>query len=161
MVAGEKRRIRATCTKFDVTREHYNITFCKAKIVFTCLEPFFYAASKQSYTFPGKVATFTEEVTNNGSAESLPIFYHIFGATTAVTAVAITAFGKTMTVTNSFSANDILIIDSENKKVTKNGTEIDYSGSFPIFPTGSNPFTVTYTGTVAVDVTLLQNKNYL
>lgn len=161
LVNGEYRKIKATLGKFDMRREHYNITFCQVDITFTALEPFFYADSKQSYSFLGKTGTFTEEVTNAGSAESLPVFYHIFGATTAVTAVAFTAFNRTLTINTSFAQNDILIIDGVNKSVTKNGVEIDYTGAFPIFPPGSNLFKFTYTGTVSVDVTLIQDKNYL
>lgn len=140
-VNGEIRRIKATCTRFDTRREHYNVTYCTVDVTFTTLEAFFYASSKQSYNFQGKTGTFSDEITNGGSAESLPVFYHIFGATTAVTAVTLTAFSKVLTISNTFAVNDILIIDSENKTVTKNGVDIDYTGSFPVFPPGSNPFT--------------------
>ena len=160
-VNSEKRRIKATCTKFDVGRLYYNITFAKVKIEFTTLEPFFYAVAKQYATFQAKNATFSEEVTNTWSADSLPVFYHIFGAGSTVTESRLTAFGKVLIITNTFAPNDILIVNSENKTVTKNGVEIDYSGSFPIFPPGSNPFTIQYTGAVLVDVTMIQNKNYL
>lgn len=161
LVNTERRRIKATCTKFDTKREYYNITFCKIDVTFTTLEPFFYAETKQSYNFLGKTGTFSEEVTNLGSTDSLPVFYHIFGAGSAVTNVAFTAFSRTLSIANTFAANDILIIDAVNKSVTKNGVEIDYTGAFPVFPPGSNPFTTSYTGTVLADVTLIQDKNYL
>lgn len=134
LVNGEYRKIKASLSRFDVRREHYHVTYCTVDVTFTTLEAFFYASSKQSYNFQGKTGTFSDEVTNGGSAESLPVFYHIFKTTTAVTAVTLTAFGKVLTITNNFSVNDILIIDSENKTVTKNGVDIDYTGAFPAFP---------------------------
>lgn len=160
-VNGEIRRIKANLTKFDAGRMHYNVSFTKANIEFTSVEPFFYAKNKQSYEFLGMTGTFSQEVTNAGSVESLPIFYFIAGAGSNITSLAITAFGKTITIPTTLIAGDVLIVDSENKTVTENGTPVNYTGFFPIFPPGSNPFTVTTVGTTALDLTLIQNKNYL
>lgn len=160
-VNGEIRRIKATLTKFDAGRMHYNITFAKVVIEFTAIEPFFYAKDKQSYEFLGMTGTSSFEISNLGSVESLPIFYVIGTAWSNVSSLAITAFGKTLTVSTTITPWDILIISSEDKTVTKNGAEINYTGFFPIFPPGSNPFTITTVWTTALDITLIQNKNYL
>lgn len=160
-VNGEIRRIKATLTKFDAGRMHYNITFTKATIEFTALEPFFYAKNKQSYEFLGQTATFSQEITNEGSVESLPSFYFIATPGANITSLAITAFGKTLTIPTTLVSGDILIVSSQDKTVTENGVEIDYTGFFPIFPPGSNPFTVTLVGTTFLDLTIIQNKNYL
>ena len=160
VVAGETRTIKATCKRIDFQRKHYNITFVQAQITFESKEPFWYSKSSQSFQFLGKTGTFSEEFTNLGSANGNPALYFIFG-TSSVSAVTITAFGKTLTLSTSFSTGDILIVDSGKKSITKNGTEIDYTGQFPIFKPGSCPFTVTFTGTVAVDLTVIVPKNYL
>lgn len=140
---------------------HYNITFTKASIEFTALEPFFYAKNKQSYEFLGITGSGGFEVTNTGSVEALPVFYFIATAGCNISSLAITAFSKTFTISSTIVAGDIVILSSEKKTVTKNGVEINYTGFFPIFPTGSNPFTLTTIGTTALDLTLIQNKNYL
>lgn len=160
-VNGEIRRIKATLTKFDAGRMHYNVTFTKATLEFTAIEPFFYAKNKQSYEFLGVTGTSSYEVSNDGSVESQPVFYIIGTSWSSVTSLAITAFGKTLTISTTISSWDILIVSSEEKTVTKNGVEIDYTGYFPVFPPGSNPFTITTVGTIALDITLIQNKNYL
>lgn len=160
-VNGEIRRIKATLTKFDAGRMHYNITFTKATIEFTALEPFFYAKDKQSYEFLGITGSGGFEVTNTGSVEALPVFYFIATAGCNISSLSITAFSKTFTISSTIVASDIVILSSETKTVTKNGIEIDYTGFFPIFPPGSNPFTLTTVGTTALDLTLIQNKNYL
>lgn len=160
-VNGEIRRIKATLTKFDAGRMHYNVSFTKATLEFTAVEPFFYAKNKQSYEFLGVTGSSGFEIENEGSVESLPALYFIGTATCNISSLAITAFGKTLTVSTTLVAGDILIVSSEDKTVTKNGAEIDYTGFFPIFPPGSNPFTVTTVGTTALDITIIQNKNYL
>lgn len=160
-VNDDIRRIKATVTALVFDKQHYNINFVNAEITFTALEPFFYAYNSQSWLFEGKTITFDSEITNAGSANTDPVFYVIFGAGTATSAVAITAFGRTITVTTSFVSGDVLIINADTKTVTKNGTALDYTGIFPIFETGSCPFTTTFTGTTLADVTLILAKNYL
>lgn len=161
LVNDETRRIKATCTRVDFGRKNYNITFTNVQVTFTAVEPFFYSKSVQSFQFLGKTGTFSEEFTSQGSAAALPDFYFIFGATSAVTQLAITAFGRTLTIANTFASGDILIVKSSTKSITKNGTEIDYTGQFPEIQPGSAPFTVAITGTVAVDTTVVVPKNYL
>lgn len=160
-VNDEVRRIKATLTDIVFKKEHYNINFVNVDITFRSVEPFFYATTSQTSTFEGKTVTFDEEVTNTGSAESDPQFYFIFGATTATTVVSITAFSRTISVTNTFASGDILIVNSDTKSVTKNGVEIDYSGIFPIFSPGLCSFNVAFTGTTLADVSLILAKNYL
>lgn len=145
-VNSEVRRIRATVTKTNFAREHYHITFCPLTVTFTVLEPFFYAYNAQSFAYTGKTATFSEEITHRGTADADPVFYFIFGTGSTVTAITLTnPDTTTLVIANTFAINDILIIDAGNKIITKNGTEIDYTGVFPSFTPGSNPFTFTIT----------------
>lgn len=160
-VNDETRRIKATCTKIDFKRQHYNVTFATADVTFQALEPFFYAANAQSFQFQAQSGSFFGEFTNTGSADSLPALYFIFGAGTAATELQINAFGLSLTIANSFANNDVLIVDAKNKSVTKNGAEIDYTGQFPKFPPGSCPFQIAMTGTSLLDLTAIVPKNYL
>lgn len=130
-------------------------------MTFTALEPFFYSKSAQSFQYLGKTATFSEEFTNQGSTSALPAFYFIFGAGSAVTQIQITAFDRTLEIANTFASGDILIVDASGKSITKNALQIDYTGQFPELEPGSCPFTVTITGTVAVDTTVVVPKNYI
>lgn len=127
VVAGETRRIKATCTKLTFGRQNYHVTFINAVITFQALEPFFYSVSAQSFQFQAQTGSFFGEFTNGGSVESNPVLYFIFSATTSVTAMSITAFGKTLTINTSFAVNDILIINAQTKSITKNDVEIDYT----------------------------------
>lgn len=66
-----------------------------------------------------------------------------------------------MTVARTFSPGDVLIIDCDGKTVKHNGAAVDYSGMFPTFSPGSNPFHTVITGTALVDLTAIAAKNYL
>ncbi len=158
----EIRRIKATLTDLDLPRQHFNITFCEITLVFTTAEPFFYAITNQSSTFEAKTGNFTEDMTHDGSAEKSPRVYFVFGVGTTATAMTITdPEGRVLTVTTALTNGDLLLVDGDNKVVELNGTEIDFSGSFPIFSPGGNNFTVGFTGTVLADVTFILQKNYL
>lgn len=158
----EVRRIKATLTNLDLPRQHFNITFCEITLVFTTAEPFFYAVTNQSITFEAKTGNFTEDMTHEGSAEKSPRVYFVFGAGTTATALTITdPDGRVLTVTTAITNGDVVLVDGDNKVVELNGTEIDFSGSFPIFSPGGNNFTVGFTGTVLADVSFILQKNYL
>jgi len=157
----ETRRIKATCTKIAFGRQHYNVTYITAEVTFQALEPFFYAVNAQSLQLQAQSGSFSAELTNDGSADSLPTLYFIFGAGTAATELQINAFGLSLTIPSTYANNDVLIVDSKNKSVTKNGVEIDYTGQFPKFPPGSCPFQIAITGTSLLDLTAIIPKNYL
>ena len=57
----------------------------------------------------------------------------IFNSAVGITDVSFSANGKTLTVTDTFSSGEVLLLDSQNKIVSVNGTEIDYDGTFPEF----------------------------
>lgn len=158
----EVRQILATVTDLSYNRDHYHITYSPITITFQTAEPFFYAKQDQILGVLAKTATFTEEMTHDGCAESNPNVIMSFWSWSAVTAVSFTdPDGRILTVSTSLVNSDILVIDCEQKIVTKNSVEIDYTGAFPIFSPGTNNFTITITWTVLVDTTISLPKNYL
>jgi hypothetical protein len=44
---------------------------------------------------------------------------------------------RTLKVSNTFSAGDVVVIDADQKKVQKNDIDVDFTGQFPNFQTGS------------------------
>ena len=160
-VNGEIRRIRATLTALNFDRKHYNVTFVTGDCTFTAAEAFFRAANDQSWLFQSRGTDFWEEIGHAGSADTDPKFYYVFSAGTSATQLALTCRNRTVTVARTFAPGDVLVIDCDAKAVTHNGAAVDYSGMFPTFQPGSNPFHTVIAGTAVVDLTAIAAKNYL
>ena len=153
---GVVRRFVATLTNAEqlfAARQPWNITVCPFKAVFTCETPFGtdrdYSNTSQSIT--SSPTTLTAE--NLGTIKTQPVVLLVFDAASSVTVVDLTnaTTGEEIKYTGSCAANDVLVFDSEMKTVTKNGTAVDYAGSFPTLDAGSNnvKFTVTATSFTA------------
>ena len=160
-INDEIRRIKAAVKDIAFDRNHYNITYCNARITFQTVEPFFYAKNAQSFEFLAMSGSFYWEFSSEWSVESDPKIYILFQAGTTATGIDFVANGKTMTISQSFTSGDVLIIDAQNKNITKNGVEIDYTWQFPQFSPGSCPFNVAITWTSLMDMTIILPKNYL
>ena len=70
--------------------------------------------------------------------------------------------GDKLTLTTTIAAGDEIIIDENTLKVTKNGSEMPYTGIFPYFGVGANVYSIQFTGTsVTYTSTLSYLKTYL
>ena len=157
---GVIRRIKVNCTSNPQVFEHYNVNFARFNITFTSFDPFWYKIDYQSTSISGKSATFQEEITNQGTAQSDVKAYILFWSTNT-TEVKLKINEDEITVTHSFSDNDILLIDWENKRVYVWETSVDYSGIFPYMWNWSNFFTFTIDGTFTCDALVINRKNYV
>lgn len=157
---GVIRRIKVNCTSNPQVFQHYNNTFLKLEVTFESLEPFWYKLDKQSTTISSKTASFQEEITNEGNAQADVVAYVLFWSTNT-TQVKMKINDYEITVDHTFSNNDVLKIDGENKRVYVNETSIDYSGIFPFMGNASNFFTFTINWTFTADVLILNKKNYV
>jgi len=156
----EYRKIKVNCTSNPKIFNHYNLTFLTMDLTFESLEPFWYKDSYQSANITWKTTNFSEEITNEGIARTDPNIYMIFNTAT-VTAFNIELWDNTITITETITDWDIIYINWEEKTVELNGTEIDYSWTFPEMTIGSNFFNYTITGTFNLDTIILNRKNYV
>lgn len=81
--------------------------------------------------------------------------------TATVTDLSLELWENTIWITESITDWDIIIIDSENKKVWKNTSELDYTWTFPIMWTWSNFFNFDITWTFDTNVLILNKRNYV
>ncbi len=131
-------------------RDHYHMTMCPYEIELIALQPFGRSGGRTVTDVPTPIAVSptTMEFVNAGTAEADSLAY-----LTVVTAGTLsqivwenTTNGDKVTIPSSFSNGDQIVIDGENRRVTKNGVEIDYTGVLPKIISGSNAFKITLTG---------------
>jgi len=107
-------------------------------------------------------ASYEDTITIEGTAEPKPTITITVDSETDLTKLEFTANGNKIGITAAFNAADVLVIDCENKKVTLNGTEVDYDGIFPNFVIGSNAYTVDTTASARqYDLVIQYYKSYL
>lgn len=134
--AGSTRRYIATKNAISIERSNTSLV-ARFTISFICTNPFGVdVASTNIINVTGHTtATLTVQPTIGGSAEyQLPKF--------TITVNSKTGTGDYIQITNNQSdqkilvygqgltTGSVLVIDCENRKVTLNGTEVDYSGTF-------------------------------
>lgn len=148
--SGGTRRYIATAGTPKIQRRQ-NSYIALFQVPITCTNPFGLdtSASTLFATHTGStVATFTETPTVGGNAPfQLPIF--------TITLTAITGAGDYVLISNDNNNQeiliygmglvngDVLVIDCEQRIVTLNGDEIDYSGTFLELEPGANSITYT------------------
>jgi hypothetical protein len=104
---------------------------------------------------------------NEWTYTSFPVFYFIANTSCNITNISITikkvweVNGYTITIPTTFVNWDVIIADFVNKSIKKNWTDINFSWIMrPLF-VGSNTINLDFTGTIAVDTTLVYNPTYL
>lgn len=162
---GVFRQLSATVTsmKFPPIKSNDFVAW-PIEIVMESLEPHFYDSTKETKTIASITWDTQEEITNTGTVESYPIIYLLFGTgIVGLTSLDLEMGWYTISITETITDSDILIIDSENKSVTLNGTDIDYDWPLPVLEVGTNSFELTFTpwANVSMDMISIFKKNYL
>lgn len=163
------RRYVATARKPLINRRQQSLV-ATFQMEFICTNPFGLDTSSSALFAThnnSTVATFTEAPTVGGNAPfQLPIF--------TITIDALTGAGDYVQISNDNNnqelivygqglvAGDVVVIDCVERKVTLNGNEIDYDGTFLELEPGAN--SITYTDgftTRTVDVAASYVKRWL
>jgi hypothetical protein len=146
-------------------RDHYHMTMCPFEVELVALQPFGRSGIRTVTDVPTPVAASptTMEFVNAGTSEADSLAY-----LTVITAGTLsqiiwenTTNGDRLVVAGTFMNGDQIVIDGENRRVTKNGTEIDYTGVLPKINAGSNAFQITLTGSgYSISVSELHYSRY-
>lgn len=133
-VNGNIRRAKASCVNLDslFDRQHYHITFIPFTIQFRIISEFSKELARKTQSFNNLTDDITEEITNTGTVSTNPTVSIVFNTATTVNNVTFGIGDNTITISEAISASDVIQIDCENKTVTLNSLEIDFSGTFPI-----------------------------
>ena len=146
---GSTRRYKGTLAGLSAPEEFYNITHLPYTAEFLC-QPFGYGTSTVSITASDVTASsHTETFTVTGTYKPLPTITITFTAESGASSVTITQMdtGDQTLIEQAFTANDVLIINTETQKVTLNAVNIDFTGPIPEFATGSNSLNIAVSST--------------
>jgi len=146
--------------------------FVPLRLLFTCNDPFGYAVTEDSDLKAGVTTNgYTWNIINNGQDYAYCIVTitfnqaqeHIYVSNNTITDCR-------LDITNSFSASDVLVINSKTMRINKNssysptglGDGGENGAEFPIVKVGTNEFEIgTDDATLNVDVKVTFNKTYL
>ncbi len=162
---GTFKEIQTTMQTVEFLNPHYATTRKEFNVTFQGIKSFWRdnAYSSQSL-FDETSLSIDGTMDNSGSITAEPIVIVIFSAASAITAISFTntTTGEEVSITESLSTGDVVIFDSEQKIVTVNGTEVEFSGVLPELIVGLNSYTIDLTGTSAtVDITAKHKNQYL
>lgn len=156
------RRIKVNCLSAPKNIEHYNNTFLQLDLSFETLEPFFYDINYQTSSFLNRTANFNEEITNLWTAISETKIFLAFKTWISwVNNIIITFWDKVMTLNETITDNDVIIINWEDKTVQINWIDVDYNWVFTPLEINSNIINFTINGVYNCDINVLNKVNYI
>lgn len=157
------RRAKASCVNMSslFEREHYHITFIPFIIEFRLIWEFSKELLRQTQNFNSLTSNLTEEIINWGTVRTNPTLSLVFTSAISVNNITFSIGSNQLTIWESISASDVLIIDCETKTIKLNNIDIDYSWTFPILEVWTNSYTVTVNGTKQYNLSLSYFNNYL
>lgn len=157
---GTTRRYTATVNKIDISRPR-GLTYADFSIDFMTTQPFGQdVVSTPVLIVNGRTSTpYSDNFTFSGSAPyQYPIFTYTLNSGTGLTSASVVignnVSGQQITVSRTWLAGDVLVINSLTGTVTVNGISVAYSGAFPAFAPGAGQMTYSDTFTT-------RNFNYL
>jgi len=146
---------------FEMPRQHYNITHSPYIIQFETTDAYFHEKNEFSSIYESQTSNIAGEETNTWSAETKPILYLAFSSwISGVTSISFTVNSTTITISETISDNDLLVIDCRNFEVLLNNVITEYTWTFPEFGTWTNFFTISINGTYTVDAIVNYRINY-
>lgn len=163
---GTVKRFTATLDSYQdlfADRQGYNITVCPWKASFKCKTPFGKAKSYTATSITIGTSPTSQTFTNSGTYKAPAVFSLNFASASSVTTIEIqnALTGEDILYTGSASAADYFVFDGENKQVLKNGSAVDFTGSFINFDLGGNVITFTISGTFNLSMTGKYRLTYL
>lgn len=160
------RYYNATCESLVIEENaEQNITHLEWEATFSCPDPFAYDMEESSV--PQFSAPNNGQISINNRGDAV-IFPYLQVKTQSSYPVTLTLHnlttGDRITPKVTIVRGDVLDIDCERKSLTKNGVEVDYSGSFIRFSVGGNTLQYSVSakaGTPTVDTSMRWRHKYL
>lgn len=151
---GEILTTTASCTAMKAPKEKRSLNVIPFVIELTTFDPFMYSSTVTESWFVGQTANISSSLAyESGGFDVEPIVFVTFNTANGVTQVDRTMNGATLSINESFSAGDVLKIDTQKKDILINDVGgKDYTGVFPKLSIGETPFNMDFNGAFDVDV---------
>jgi len=162
--ASGTRRYVATATQIVIIRDFYHLNYAPFTVELFIASGAGKDTTSTSYsTYSIDISSLEDATFSIGGTLPPPCTIElVFNAADTVTTTEVTINGDRITIDEVISADDILIIDTVNKKVTINGAEKDYTGRFPRLLIGTNTYLIDISSVShEYDLQIQYTKNYL
>lgn len=147
-LANKRRFYTATCKSLRITQSPENIVFLRWEAQFICSDPFAYDAVETQQPDVTVANNNTLVLDNDGTIEAEPYITIKTTSATAITpSVVNNTSGDRIIPKTTIVRGDVLVINTHQKSITKNGIEVDYHGSFPTLAVGTNTMKFELTST--------------
>lgn len=137
------RRYRAYALQPKINREFFHVSYAPFEATFivpTGVGEDINPVVSSSLNFTGAMQTGT--LNAGGSTFPVPKIQISIDSGTAVSSISFQCNGDKITLAKALVASDTVVFDTENKKVTVNGAEQEYTGMFPKFVVGDNAWRI-------------------
>lgn len=164
-VSGEQRYFY-NCSVRSVVPENIKGGYAEITIMLHADDPYSYATSTTELLNIVNLTSGNKSypVTVEGTASQLPIITFTVDSVTGGTNANVSFYnpsGKTIIVSRTWTANEVLVIDCKAETVKVDGLTVDYMGQFPEWESGSQYFNYNDTFTARqVDINLTYSKRY-
>jgi len=159
VVNWKAREINATMQ--NLTFGEKDNIYIPYELTFQSQDAFWRNEEEQSFSRIINTSPKTEQITNLWQ-EVFPSIIMGFGVwLSGVNTISIKNKGVGITISQSISDGDILVVDGREKFVKLNNTEIDFDGIFPLLETGVNSVVFEINGTFSVNMLMVYKLNLL
>lgn len=161
--AGATQRLIATSVKCEINRKGFHNTKAPFEVDFIAPDGVAYDTGVTTISLTGITdLTQASTIDVDGNVDPEMKLTIEINSLTAITAIEFLANGSKISITDTFSASDIIVINGRTMKVTVNGIEVEYTGIFPEFTIGTNSYEINSTGTaINYDADFEYTKTYI
>lgn len=142
--SGTLRTYCVTFSDFEADEDTEGGMYLRGNLIFTCSDRYGYdLAATQLLAFTGFTSqSRSDALSFGGSAEwQCPVITITFTSVTTGTNKSVIIgndnTGQALTITRTFASNDVLVIDTLNRTVKVNGTEVVFTGAIPEWNVGT------------------------
>lgn len=149
---GNTIRYTASVEEINISDDHYHITALPYRILFLA-DPVGKSTTTNSESYDSVTGSpYNNSIVITGSGNPKPVIKFTVDSETDLTKIHfknlnVDNVSNSISVSQSFNATNILIIDCEEKTVQVNDVNVDFEGIFPVFTPNTNSITVTFTST--------------